>query len=243
MARAKRRNCNVGSGPRFPLAEVLRTIDLKRLDSLETIDPRPLAAWDPPAFEKINIDSDRDKAAEKAAALTETPSIVIYSNASADQNCLGAAAVILDRGQMMIEYRKGSIGSKTQWSIHAAKLIGINYAIGIISNNIFKSRGTSTPHHKTVIIMSDNKSALQAIANPASRSGQQIVYSILKAARHLKTQGVALRLQWVPGHCDNPGNNTADRLAKEAVSPDRMYLFQNLVSREKAFYRDKIRAE
>jgi ribonuclease HI len=91
--------------------------------------------------------------------------------------------------------------------------------------------------------VSDSKSALQAIANPASRSGQQIVYSILKAARHLKTQGVALRLQWVPGHCDNPGNNTADRLAKEAVSPDRMYLFQNLVSREKAFYRDKIRAE
>jgi hypothetical protein len=59
-------------------------MDLKRLDSLETIDPRPLAAWDPPAFEEINIDSDRDKAAEKAAALTETPSIVIYSNASAD---------------------------------------------------------------------------------------------------------------------------------------------------------------
>ena len=243
MARAKKRSCNVRRGPRFPLAEILRTMDLKRLDTLETIDPRPLAPWDPPVFEDIIIDSDRDEAEKKAMALIATQSIIVYSDASADQNHVGAAAVVLDHDQMMIEHQKISIGSKTQWSIHAAELIGIYCAIGIISNNIFESRGTSTPDHGPVIIMSDSKSALQAITNPASRSGQQIIYSILKTARHLKTQGVALRLQWIPGHCDNPGNDAADRLAKEAVGSGKMHPFQNLVSREKAFYRDKIRDE
>ena len=117
--RAKKRSCNVGTGPRFPLAEVLRTMNLERLDALETIDPSPLAPWDPPVFEDINIDLDRDEAEKKAMALMETPGIVIYSDASADQNCLGAAAVILDRDQMIIEHQKVSIGPKSQWSIHA----------------------------------------------------------------------------------------------------------------------------
>lgn len=51
IARAKRRSRNVGSPPRFPLAETMKTMDLERLDALEAIDPRPLTPCRPPAFE------------------------------------------------------------------------------------------------------------------------------------------------------------------------------------------------
>ncbi|KAJ5827578.1 hypothetical protein N7447_004341, partial [Penicillium robsamsonii] len=34
-------------------------------------------------------------------------------------------------------------------------------------------------------------------------------------------EGIALCLQWIPGHCNNPGNDAPDRLAKEAGSPAR----------------------
>jgi hypothetical protein len=62
----------------------MKTMGLERLDDLETIDPRPLAPWDPPVFEEINIDSDRDSASAKAVTLMATPSAVVYSDASAN---------------------------------------------------------------------------------------------------------------------------------------------------------------
>jgi hypothetical protein len=102
------------------------------------------------------------------------------------------------------------------------------------------------PHrsaHQTVTIICDSKSALQAIANPSNNSRQHIVNAILKAARNLKAQDISLRLQWIPGHCNNPGNDAADRLAREAVGPNRSHPFQNLISREKSFIRDRIPVE
>ena len=99
LERARRRSQNIKTSPVFPLAEVLKTMDLGRLSAIETIDPRPLAPWIPPTFEEIEIDPDRDRASDKAAALAIESNTVIYSDASANQNHLGAAAVILDHNQ------------------------------------------------------------------------------------------------------------------------------------------------
>lgn len=50
VSRARRRRDNVGSQPRFPLAESMKTMRLEQLDRLETIDPKPMAPWKPPGF-------------------------------------------------------------------------------------------------------------------------------------------------------------------------------------------------
>jgi hypothetical protein len=87
---------------------------------------------------------------------------------------------------------------------------------------------------KTATILCDSRSALQATQNPGNKSGQRIVHAILQAATEVQAEGIALRLQWVPGHCNNPGNDAADRLAKDAAYPGKSHSFRPLLSRENA---------
>jgi hypothetical protein len=75
----------------------MKTIDLEQVQHLETIDPKPLKPWRQPAPDKIDIDSDREKAINKVIALINTLEKVIYSDALAKKSNLGAAAVILDQ--------------------------------------------------------------------------------------------------------------------------------------------------
>jgi hypothetical protein len=48
---------------------------------------------------------------------------------------------------------------------------------------------------------------------------------------------------FAPGHRGNPGNDTADNLAKEAVSPKETHKFRHLVSAQKRGIRERILAE
>lgn len=234
LARSQRRSRNIGNNPRLPLAEAMKTMNLERLERLEVIDPSPRAPWEPPIFEEIDIETDREKAVKKALALKEEIDKVVYFDASAQQGQLGAAAVTLDCHENLKESRKACVGSASHWSISAAELIGIYQAIELIA-----TKDISDQHPRVVTILSDSKSALQALAKPSNRSGQQIVYTILKAVENLKSQNVGIRLQWIPGHCNNPGNDIADRLAKEAVGPQPSHAFRNLFTREIGLIRDR----
>ncbi|CDM32442.1 hypothetical protein DTO013E5_8945 [Penicillium roqueforti] len=58
LSRAQKRRNNIGSYARFPLAEALKTMDLQRLNELETIDPQPLPPWRLDPFVEIEVGSD-----------------------------------------------------------------------------------------------------------------------------------------------------------------------------------------
>jgi ribonuclease HI len=168
--------------------------------------------------------------------------MVVYSDASAKQNHLGAAAVTLDDNKNIVESRQVDIGPRNHWPIHAAELIGIYYSIELTKTCSLGNQCAAT-NRPLVTIISDSQSVPKAIANPAKRTNQQIIYAIFRAANNLKTQGISLRLQWIPGHCSNPGNDKADHLAKEAVGFNVSHPFQRSVNEEKRFYQDKILAE
>jgi ribonuclease HI len=222
----------------------MKTMKVEQLDGLETIDPTPITPWESPPFIEIDIEPERDKANEKATALLASPRAVIYSDASGKKGLLGAAAVTVDREQTVADSRQVSIGSMTNWSVHAAELIGIFYATSLVLKTARLSLATaSKPEDETATILCDNTSALQAIRNPRNKSGQRIIYAIRQAASELKARGIPLRLQWIPGHSDNPGNDAADKLAKEAVGPDKMHPFSRLVSQERVAIRKNIHRE
>ncbi|KAI2734250.1 hypothetical protein DTO013E5_10079 [Penicillium roqueforti] len=128
LRRAQKRRNNIGSYARFPLAEALKTMDLVRLNELETIDPRPLPPWRPESFAEIEIGSDRETARERAEAVRSTSAIVVYSDASGREGHLGAAAVALDNNLQVIEAQQVQVGPMDRWSVHVAELIGIFYA-------------------------------------------------------------------------------------------------------------------
>lgn len=243
IKRARTRSTHIGTGSRFPLAETMRTMDLARLQALEKIDPTPLAPWRTPAFTEIDIEPDREKAKENASARQKAAGVTVFSDASGQQNQLGAAAVALDQDGNITHSRQISVGSMEYWSVYAAELMAIYYAISLVYHISQKTQEALGTGREPATILTDSMSALQAIANSWNKSGQRIIQAILQSARELNTRGIPLRLQWVPGHCDDPGNDAADRLAKEAVGPDKLHPFQHLLSREKGYIRRKIREE
>jgi ribonuclease HI len=208
-------------------------MDLQRLDELETIDPSPLAPWRDEPFAEIEVGSDRETAVERAETVRSMSDIVVYSDASGREGHLGAAVVALDNNLQVVESQQVQVGPTDRWSVHVAELIGIFYAISTVFKIACQQPSLGSTQ-KTATILCDSRSALQAAQNPKNKPGQRIVHAILQAATEVQAEGVALRLQWVPGHCNNPGNDAADRLAKDAASPGKTHSFRPLLSRESA---------
>jgi ribonuclease HI len=243
LRRAQRRRNNRGSFARFPLSDALKTMNLERLQEIEMIDPTPLPPWRKEAFSEIEIESDRELAIGRAETAQATADIVVYSDASGRHGHLGAAAVVLNNSLETIDSIQVQVGPMDRWSVHAAELIGILYAINVINKIAIRHWRTSNTRVRSATILSDSKSALQAVQNPGKNSGQQIIHAILQAARNTKTHGTSIRLQWIPGHCEMPGNDTADFLAKDAAIPGKTHPFCFLLSRERAHIRQGIHAQ
>ena len=138
----------------------------------------------------------------------------------------------------MVESQHIQVGPMDRWSVHVAELIGIYHAVG----TVFKmAHQQPTPEgRQTATIFCDSRSALQAIKSARNKSGQRIVHAIHQAATEVQTAEIALRLQWVPGHCDNHGNEAADLMAKHAASPCKPHLFRPLLTNERVFIQGNI---
>jgi hypothetical protein len=122
----------------------MKTMNVEQLDGLEIIDPKPMCPWSPPAFVEIDIEPDRDKAKDEATAAS--PGIAVYSDASGRNNHLGTVAVQLNENQEVMESRQLSLGPMTNWSVHAAELIGIFYAISLVLKTVnLRPTAATTP--------------------------------------------------------------------------------------------------
>jgi hypothetical protein len=101
-----------------------------------------MAPWKPPGFIEINIKPDQEKAKNKATALQASLNMVIFLDASGQNNQLGAAAVMLDHNQEVVKSQQLPIRSMAHWSVYAAELIRIFYAISLVLKVV--SLGPST---------------------------------------------------------------------------------------------------
>jgi hypothetical protein len=181
-------NCrnNIGSYARFPLAVALKTMDVDRLNELETIDPRPLPPWRKDAFTEIELEPDRETARERAASAKDRSDIIVYSDASGCEDHLGTAIAALNDNEEVMESQQVQVGPMDRWSVHVAELIGIFYAVDMVFRLAHQRTNVVDGVHTTATILCDSRSALQAIQNVKDKSGQHIVHAILQAAAEVQ---------------------------------------------------------
>lgn len=86
----------------------------------------------PCGFSKFEVEPHREKVKEMAAAMRESSNIIVYLDASVEDNQLGAAAVAVDQNPKAKENRQICVGSMVYWSAYAAELMAIFYAISLV---------------------------------------------------------------------------------------------------------------
>jgi len=154
-----------------------------------------------------------DEAATKLAACLATireanPDITIYTDGSATAGLTnGGAAAVITRGDPAtphvihtIEKRGRALTSSYEEEAHAMKV-----ALEWIRRHV-------TDPATSVLICTDSQSLCTALEsnNPTPSIGDiRLLLTTIKAR---------LAIQWVPGHCDLPGNELADAAAKEAAA-------------------------
>lgn len=87
------------------------------------------------------------------------------------------------------------------------------------------------PQPTKYIIACDSKTAIQAVSNPSRRrSGQQIIRAIHNLAHfYQESLDIQFQLQWIPSYSKIPGNDIADREAKQATRELRGHSFGSTV--------------
>lgn len=126
-------------------------------------------------------------------------------------------------------------------TVFTAELLAIKFALSYCVYKQFQS----------VIILTDSKSSVEALASPASlfkSSTNYLLHDINKLYRDLEVQNKTVIVGWLQSHCGIVGNEKADSLAKQASStghpqPDIKIPYTDFVSKIKKKLREQWTSE
>lgn len=95
------------------------------------------------------------------------------------------------------------------------------------------------PNITHLAFFTDNAASVSAIVDPKPRAAQYFTIKFHQTLRPLleMNENLSISVSWCPSHCDIPGNDRADELAKAATSLERQVPFS--VSRSNAKRRSK----
>jgi ribonuclease HI len=125
---------------------------------------------------------------------------------------VGAAAVAYHMGN---ENGNIKLGLGGHAEVFDAEMAALAKAASIASNII-----TDSPNIDKLNFFSDSAAAVRAIVDPKPGSAQYFTLSFHNHIRPLLEThpNLTVTVSWCPSHCDIPGNERADTLAKEATT-------------------------
>lgn len=113
-------------------------------------------------------------------------------------------------------------------------MIAIQCGIQLAAEQHIQARDTPSPQAQYTIAC-DSKAALQAISNPSRRVAvQQLARTIHNTAHSFQESlNMQFKLQWIPSHNKILGDETTDKLAKQATAKLRNHDFSRFLSAQR----------
>jgi ribonuclease HI len=159
------------------------------------------------------LDIPSSKEDSKAKDQSATEPIKVYSDGSAQNGKVGAAAVLRRQGKPD-HTLKLHLGTTKQHMVYEAELVGMLMGLHLIKTK----KGNKTG----CVLNADNQAALTAINSGMTKSGQHlaaVIHNTIKKLLPKKGTNSRFRLtfRWSAGHVGIEGNETADAEAKKAA--------------------------
>ena len=184
------------------------SIDPRKIEKIPATSQDPILAAAIPFA--ISIPEDRESSTREAKNAAEE--VQVFSDGSAIEGKVGAAAVLLRAGKPARTLHL-HLGSEEKHTVHEAESAGIVLGLHLISTE--RKNGT------TFALGSDNQAAIKAFQSNLRSSGHHLAREALRIAHQIlhrkrKTK-YALTIRWTAGHEGIEGNEAVDREAKKAA--------------------------
>ena len=164
-------------------------------------------------LQSVRIDIPTSKEESKRADTNGPEQIKVYTDGSAHDGGVGAAAILKREGKRD-RILKLHLGTTEQHTVYEAELVGMVMGLYLIK--------TEKRNKAKCVINVDNQAALTAITTQMNRSGQHLAAEIQKLARQLTertgNRRFKLTFRWSAGHVGIKGNEDADKEAKMAAN-------------------------
>ena len=159
---------------------------------------------------RISIASDKEASKREDASAREE--IKVYSDGSAHNGQVGAAAVLYRKGKLSKTLRL-KLGSVKDHTVYEAELVGLILAMHLIK---MEKRGKVQ-----CAIGADNQAAIIALQSELIKPGQYLAMEFITLANQVALSrnggGYGLTIRWTAGHAEIRGNEKADKEAKRAA--------------------------